>query len=313
MHIGIPRETGPQEGRVAANPSAVRTLVAAGHLVLIEQGAGLASGFGDDDYIRAGAEIAPTAEEVYDRATLLWKVLRPSAHEATLLRPGHTVAALLHQGPPLPEGVRGVALERAGDGRVRAAMSDIAGRLAVEAASVALQRHHGGRGLLLGGVPGVPRASVVVLGAGIAGRGAAGLASALGADVTVLDTDLGALRALPRLRTLLATPHAVERATAEADVVIGAVRDGDGAAPRLLTRAHLALLQPGTVLVDLSITDGGAFESTALTSLAAPSVVVDGVVHIGVPNFAGGVPRTASLALGQAALPFLLDLAGSPS
>lgn len=311
MHIGIPRETGPQEGRVAASPSAVRSLTSAGHTVLVEQNAGLASGFGDDDYIRAGAEIAPTAEEIYDRSVLLWKVLRPSAHESTLLRRGQTVAALLHTGPPLPEGVRGYALERAGDGRVLASMSDIAGRLAVEAASVALQRPHGGRGLLLGGVPGVPRASVVVLGAGTAGRCAASLAAAMGADVTVLDTDLSRLRALPQLRTLVATAHAIERATAEADVVLGAVRDTDGAAPRLLTRAHLALLQPGTVLVDLSVTDGGAFESTVLTSLDAPSVVVDGVVHIGVPNFAGGVPRTASLALGQAALPFLLDLAAA--
>lgn len=309
MYIGIPRETGPQEGRVAASPSAARSLVAGGHAVLVEQSAGLASGFGDDDYIRAGAEIVPTAEEVFDRAGLLWKVLRPSAHEATLLKPGQILAALLHRGPPLPDGVRGLALEQAGDGRVLAAMSDIAGRLAVEAASVALQRPNGGRGLLLGGVPGVPRAAVVVLGAGTAGRGAASLAAAMGADVTVLDTDLGRLRALPHLRTLLATPHAVERATAEADVILGAVRDAAGAAPRLLTRGHLALLQPGAVLVDLSILDGGAFESSTETTLDAPSKLVDGIVHIGVPNFAGGVPRTASLALGQAALPFVLAAA----
>lgn len=307
MRVGVPRETGPQEGRVAATPSAVMALVGAGHAVVVEQGAGLASGFADDEYIRAGGEIAPTAEEVWDRADLVWKVLRPSAHERTLLRPGQRVAALLHTGDPLPEGVEGIALERAGDGRVLAAMSDIAGRLAVEAASIALQRPNGGRGLLLGGVAGVPRASVVVLGAGTAGRGAALLAAAMGADVTVLDTDLGRLRALPT-RTLLATAHTIERATADADVIVGAVRDEDGRAPQLLTRAHLALLQPGAVLVDLSVLDGGAFASTVVTTLDAPAVVIDGIVHIGVPNFAGGVPRTASLALSQAALPFVVSL-----
>jgi len=301
MHIGVPRETGPQEGRVAATPSAVRALVADGHVALVEMDAGLASGLSDDDYLRAGAEIVPTAEELHDRAELVWRVLRPVGHERSLLRPGQVVAALLHDGEPLPDGVEGLALERHPE--VLAAMSELAGRLAVEAASAALQRQNGGRGLLLGGVPGVARAHVVVLGAGTAGRGAATLAAAMGADVTVLDTDLARLRALPGLRTLLATPHTVERSCADADVVIGAVRDGTGAAPRVMSRAHLALLQPGSVLVDLSVTDGGAFESTVPTTLEHPTRLVDGIVHVAVPNFAGGVPRTASPALAQAALP----------
>lgn len=304
MHIGIPRETGPQEGRVAATPSAVRALVAAGHVALVEMDAGLAAGLSDDDYLRAGAEIVPTAEELHHRAALVWRVLRPEGHARSLLRPGQVVAALLHQGEALPEGVDALALE--GFPEVLAAMSEIAGRLAIEAASAALQRQNGGRGLLLGGVPGVPRAHVVVLGAGTAGRGAATLAAAMGADVTVLDVDLGRLRALPGLRTLLATPHTIERTCADADVVVGAVRDAAGRAPRLLTRAHLALLQPGAVLVDLSVTDGGAFASTEPTTLESPTRVVDGVVHVAVPNFAGGVPRTASPALAQAALPHVL-------
>lgn len=314
MRIGIPRETGPGEGRVAATPSTVRALVERGHLVVVEQGAGAASGLVDDEYIRAGAEIAPTAEDVYDRGELLWKVLPPSDHERTLLVPGQRVAALLHAAPALPDGVASLALERwrdrDGSAPVRAAMSEIAGRLAVEAASVALQRAHGGRGLLLGGVPGVPPAEVAILGAGVAGATAARLAAAMGASVTVLDVDVNRLRAMVGLRTALATPAAVERALALSDVVIAAVRDEQGRSPRLATREHLALMNPGTVVVDLSIVDGGAFASTPVTSLEAPAQVVDGIVHVGVPNFAGGVPRTASLALGPAALPAVIEAAG---
>lgn len=320
MLIGVPRETTPDEARVAASPSAVRALRAAGHEVLVEQSAGVPSGWTDDDYIRGGAEIAPTAEELWHRAELVWKVARPAGHELRLLRAGQRVFALLHVGEALPLGVIPLPAERcrAADGSfpVLAAMSGIAGRLAVEAASVALARANGGRGLLLGGVPGVPPAEVVVLGAGVAGTGAAAIAAAMGASVTLLDTELGRLRAvtglhgIPGLRTLVASAHAVERALALADVVVAAVRDGGERAPRVATRAHLALMQPGAVVVDLSVTDGGAFESTVPTTLAAPSTVVDGVVHIGVPNFAGGVPRTASLALSQAALPFVLEAAG---
>jgi alanine dehydrogenase len=303
MRISILRETTWGEARVSAVPSAVRALVAAGHSVLVEQHAGLASGFADDEYIRAGAEISPTAEEAVDRAELIWKVLPPSDHEARLLRPGQRVAALFHALPtPTVEGVTRVALEA--DPAVRVAMGEIGGRLAVEAASVALQRQNGGRGLLLGGLPGVEAARVCVLGAGTAGAVAARLAAAMGAGVDVLDVDVDRLRALhsPGLRTRMATAHQVERALADADVVVAAVRTPDGA-PRLATRAHLALMQPGAVVVDLSILDGGAFESTPRTTLDAPTAIVDGIVHIGVPNLAGAVPRTASVALSQAAFP----------
>ncbi len=308
MRVGIPRETGEGEGRVAASPSAARSLCAAGHEVWVEQGAGAASGFPDDEYIRAGASISPTAEEVFDRAAWVWKVGAPTTHERTLLRADHTVAALLHGvgGPPCTW----LALERcrAADGTlpVLAAMSEIAGRLAVDAATVALAS--GGRGILLGGVPGVEPSRLVVIGGGVAGATAARVASAVGADVQVLDIDVSRLRGLrlPGVSTLLATAHQIERALLHADVVIAAVRQDDATCPRIATRAHLALMQPGAVVVDLSILDGGAFESTVPTTLDKPTTLVDGIVHIGVPNFPGGVPRTASLALSQAALPFVL-------
>jgi alanine dehydrogenase len=286
MRIGIPKETFPGEGRVACAPSAARALAQAGHVVLVEQGAGAASGLGDDEYIRAGAEIAPTAEEIFDRADVVWKVMPLSAHEARLAK------QRVLDYPSL-----------AADETVRAAMSEIAGRLSVEAASHALQRQNGGRGLLLGGVPGVEAASVVVVGAGIAGRGAASLAAAMGAVVRVLDVDVTRLRGLSGVQTVLATPHTVERALALADVVIAAVRAPDGGVPVVATRAHLALMQPGAVVVDLAC---GAFESTPATTLDAPAEEVDGIVHIGVPNFPGAVPRTASVALSQAALPVVL-------
>ncbi|MSP57192.1 MAG: alanine dehydrogenase [Myxococcales bacterium] len=313
MIIGIPRETLPGEGRVAAVPSAVRALRGQRHAVLIEQDAGLRSGFGDDEYIRAGAEIVPTAEELYDRSELVWKVLGPSEHEHSLLRAGLHVLALLPLPVTVPDGVvlhDGLSWPgRHGDFPARVAMSEIAGRLAVEAASHCLQQPNGGRGLLLGGVAGVPPAEVVVLGAGVAGRCAAELAMAMGARVTVLDVALPALRAV-RTTGLVATPAAIERAILQADVVIAAVRVPGARAPRLCQRAHLALMLPGAIVVDLSVAEGGAFESTPVTTLANPSVVVDGVVHIGVPNFAGAVPRTASVALSHAWLDLAAEIAG---
>lgn len=312
MIIGIPRETLAHEGRVAGVPSAVRTLRSLGHGVLIEQEAGVRAGFGDDEYIRAGAEVVPTAEEVIDRSELLWKVEAPSPHELTLLRSGQSMLALLPAPIRLPEGVRahdGLSWPGVhGDFPARVAMSEIAGRMAVEAASHALQQPNGGRGLLLGGVAGVPPAEVVVLGAGVAGRGATDLALAMGARVTVLDISLPALRAV-RTTALVATPSAIERALAGADVVIAAVRTPQQAAPRLCRAAHLSLMQPGAIIVDLSITEGGAFETTPVTTLSHPSVVVGGVVHIGVPNFPGAVPRTASVALSHAWLDLVIRLA----
>lgn len=312
MRVAIPRETYEGEGRVSASPSAARALVALGHEVWVEQAAGVDSGFTDDEYIRAGATVATTAEECFDRGELVWKVLRPSAHERTLLRPGQRVAACHHAGDSIEGFVHLERVEVAGCRPVLEAMSEIAGRLAVEQASMALSRQNGGRGLLLGGVPGVEPARVVVLGAGAAGRAAATVAASVGAAVTVLDTSIARLRGLrlPGVQSRWATAHEVERALVGADVVIAAVREGDGPAPRVATRAHLSLMEPGSVVVDLSIVDGGAFESTPLTTLGRPTALVDGIVHVGVPNLAGGVPRTASIALSQAALPLVVALLG---
>jgi alanine dehydrogenase len=308
--LAIPRETAAGEARVAATPSAVRSLVQRQVPVLVEQDAGLWSGFSDEDYLRAGAEIVPTPEELYARADWIWKVLRPEGYERRLLRAGQRLYCLMHVGESLPEGVEAVALEcweQDGDAPVRAAMAELAGRLAVQAASVALQKQEGGRGLFVGGVPGVEPAAVLVIGAGTGGRNAAMLAAAMGAAVTVLDTRVHALRALniPGIKTLPATPHTVERALAGADVVIAAVREGQGA-PRVAGRGHLGLMRPGAVVVDLSITDGGAFSTTPRTPLGEPAVVVDGIIHIGVPNFAGSVPRTASPAFSFASLSRLM-------
>lgn len=311
MIIGIPRETVAHEGRVASVPSAVRMLHSRGHTVLIEQEAGVRAGFGDDEYIRAGAEIVPTAEELYDRSELVWKVMAPSQHELTLLRAGQSLLALLPTPVKLPEGVTahdGLSWPGVhGDFPARVAMSEIAGRMAVEAASQALQQPNGGRGLLLGGVAGVPPAEVVVLGVGVAGRCATDLALAMGARVTALDISLPALRAV-RTTALVATPAAIERAIAGADVVIAAVRTPGRDAPRLCRAAHLSLMQPGAIVVDLSITEGGAFETTPLTTLVRPSALVGGVVHIGVPNFPGAVPRTASVALSHAWLDLVVEI-----
>lgn len=308
--LGIPKETHPGEGRVSLLPSAVRRLIQAGHAVLVEQDAGLASGLGDEDFLRAGAEIVPTAEELFSRSSWIASVMRPDAHMVQMLRPGQGLSCLLHAGPALPSGVRVEALERweqFGERPVLAAMSELAGRLGVQAASLAMQQQAGGRGLFLGGVPGVPPAEVLVIGAGVAGRAAAHLSAAMGARVTVLDVNLHALRALslPGVHTLIATPHSTERLLAQADVVIVAIR---GEQNRIAGRGHLALMRPGAVIVDLSIVDGGAFASTPVTTLEMPSQIVDGIVHIGVPNFCGAIPRTSSVALSHAALPRLLEV-----
>jgi alanine dehydrogenase len=303
--VGIPRETGPGEGRVAATPSAVAVL-AKQCVVRVEQDAGIASGFSDEDFIRAGAEIVPTAEELYGRSSLIWKVLRPYGHELSLLKPGHTVAGLLYMGEALPEGVQELALEKweqQGVRPVAQGLGAISGRLAIQQAAIALST---GKGIFLGGVPGVEPARVLVIGAGLAGRAAAEAALALGAMVTVLDYQ-PCLYGLPGCRTLMTTPATVERCLGEADVVVVAVRAKEGRAPRIASRGALALMQQGSVVVDMSITEGGGMASTPVTSLENPVAVVEGICHIGVPNLAGAVPRTASVAMAQGALARILE------
>ncbi|WP_347265905.1 alanine dehydrogenase [Paracoccus sp. (in: a-proteobacteria)] len=325
MKIGCPREIKPQEFRVGMTPAAVAEAVAHGHAVLVEAGAGLGSGFVDRDYQAAGAVIAPDAATVYGHADLLVKVKEPQAHERALLRRGQVLFAYLHLAPDpaqtrdlLASGVTAIAYETVTDARgglpLLAPMSEVAGRLAPQVGAWALQKANGGRGVLLGGVPGVRPAQVLIIGGGVVGAAAARVAVGMGAQVTVMD------RSLPRLSWLddlfmgqLTTQHAGAAATAEllrhADIVVGAVLVPGAATPKLVSRAQLAHMQPGSVLVDVAIDQGGCFETSRPTTHHDPIFEVDGIIHYCVANMPGAVARTSTQALGNATLPFVMALA----
>ncbi len=327
MQVGVPKEIFPGEHRVALTPPCVRSLRQDGHFVLVERGAGLGAGVGDVDLMDAGAEVVSTAEEIYARADLIWKVLPPEPSEVGLLKRGQRLFALLHPAAHPARvaqldqlGVAWVAAEGLQEGgrySVQEPMSAVVGRLAVFAGARGLEQQQGGRGLLLGGVPGVPPARVAILGGGVVGRNAARLAVALGADVTVLDLDIHALRQVEagvvgRVGTLLFAPDTVEAALADADLVIGAAAQRGAPSPRLASRAHLQLMKPGAVIVDVAIADGGNFETSRPTTHLAPAYVTDGIVHQAVVNLPGAVARTATLALANAALPFVRRWAAGP-
>ena len=324
MQIGCPKEIKVREDRVGITPSAAREAVAHGHRVLVETGAGLGAGFADADYAAAGAEIAAGAEEVFARAELVVKVKEPLAEERARLREGQLLFAYLHLAADpdqtrelMASGVTAIAYETvtdAGGGLpLLAPMSEVAGRLAPQVGAWALQKVNGGRGVLLGGVPGVAPAEVVVLGGGVAGAQAARIAAGMGADVTVLDLSLPRLRHLaeagPRLRTLHASAGNIEAAVAAADLVIGAVLIPGAAAPTLVSRAQLGGMRPGAAIVDVAIDQGGCFETSRPTTHEDPIYRVDGIVHYCVANMPGAVARTSTLALGNATLTFLLALA----
>jgi alanine dehydrogenase len=319
MIIGVPREIQLQEGRVGLTPSAVAEIVRAGHRVVVQQGAGMECGLLDDEYVRAGAEVAPTIEEVYDRGEMIWKVEPPTGPEPALLRPGRLLLCFLNpEVHPTTPGVLAVAFERIrlpGGGRpILRPMSEVAGRMAIQVGARCLERSAGGRGVLLGGVPGVAPAHVVILGSGVVGWNAMRGAVGLGADVLVLDTDPDRLRPVDdafagRVKTLHASVTNIEESLTWADLVIGAVRKGDAPTPVLASRDHLGLMQPGAAIVDVSVTGGGCFETTRATSHAAPTYTVDGVIHYAVSNMAGTVPRTSTPALVHAALPYGLAIA----
>lgn len=325
MIVGCPRETKNHEYRVGLTPAGARALVAAGHEVLVEAGAGTRVGFPDADYQGAGARIAADAAEVYGRADLVVKVKEPQPPELPLLRPGQILYCYLHLAPApdllkslLERGVSGVAFETITDDRgnlpLLAPMSRIAGRLAPQMGAWALQMANGGSGVLLGGVPGVPPAKVVVIGAGSVGAEAARIAVGMGADVTVLDRGIAKLEGLDalyrgRLRTAVADADTLARETEQADLLVGAALVPGRLAPRLLTRAMLARMRPGSVLVDVSIDQGGIAETSRPTSHTEPLFVAAGVVHYCVPNMPSAVARTATLALAQATLPHALALA----
>jgi len=326
MLVGVPREIKDNEFRVGLTPSAVRELVAHGHKAVVQTGAGEVIDLCDDDYRNAGAEIVADAASVFSRAELVVKVKEPQPSEIAMLREGQVLFTYLHLAPDRPQtdallesGCIAIAYETVTDERgglpLLAPMSEVAGRMSIQAGAHALEREAGGRGVLLGGVPGVPPAKVVVLGGGVVGMNALRMALGLEADVTVIDKSLPRLKELdlafaPALKTRYATTDAIEESVLTADLVIGAVLTPGGTAPRIVTREMIRGMRRGTVVVDVSIDQGGCFETSRPTTHSNPTYVVDGVVHYCVTNMPGAVARTSTFALNNATLPFTLALAG---
>ncbi|MDB5637396.1 MAG: ald [Bradyrhizobium sp.] len=325
MRVGVPKEIKIHEYRVGLTPGTVREYVAAGHSVTVETNAGGGIGASDEAYRKAGAAIADTAAEIFTTSDMIVKVKEPQAREWIQLREGQIIFTYLHLAPD-PEQARGlmasgctaIAYETVTDAKgglpLLAPMSEVAGRLSIEAAGAALKRSAGGRGLLLGGVPGVVPARVVVIGGGVGGTHAARMAVGLGAEVTILDRSIPRLRELDelfagRIRTRFPTTEAIEQEVFAADVVIGAVLVPGASAPKLVTRKMLKSMQQGSVLVDVAIDQGGCFETSRATTHADPTYQVDGIIHYCVANMPGAVPLTSSQALNNATLPFGLAIA----
>lgn len=326
MLVGVPREIKNHEYRVGLVPGAVREYRARGHDVIVETGAGMGIGVEDQAFSAAGAEIVMDAAEIFSRADMIIKVKEPQEAEWSRLREGQILFTYLHLAPD-PEQAKGliksgcsaVAYETITDAHsgslpLLAPMSEVAGRLSIEAAAVALRAVSGGRGLLLGGVPGVAPARIVVLGGGVVGTHAARMAVGLGAEVTIVDRSLPRLRQLDelfggRVRTRVSSIEAIEQEIAGADAVIGAVLVPGAAAPRLVTRPMLKLMKPRAVLVDVAIDQGGCFETSRPTTHDDPTYVVDNIIHYCVANMPGAVPATSSYALNNATLPYGLALA----
>jgi len=325
MLIGIPKEIKNHEYRVGLTPSSVRELTLAGHSALVECNAGAGIGAADADYELAGATIVDSADEVFARAEMIVKVKEPQALERSRLRPGQVLFTYLHLAPDpqqckelVESGAFCIAYEtvtqNAGGLPLLAPMSEVAGRMSIQAAAHSLERAHGGRGMLLGGVPGVAPAKIVILGAGVVGSNAAQMAVGTGAQVVVIDRSVDALRRMDRLlgarvMTMFSNSDNVEEQVLSADVVIGGVLIPGAAAPKLVSRKLLARMKPGSVVVDVAIDQGGCFETSKATTHADPTYVVDDVVHYCVANMPGGVPRTSTYALNNATLPFVLALA----
>ena len=325
MRIGVPTEIKSDEFRVGLVPGSVRELAARGHEVFVQSGAGAGIFADDATYEKAGAKILPTPEAVFDAADMIVKVKEPQAVEYRRLKPHQILFTYLHLAPD-PEQARGLlasgaaaiayetVTDAAGGLPLLAPMSEVAGRLSIEAAAIALRRPTGGRGVLMGGVPGVKPAKVIVLGGGVVGTHAARMAAGLGADVTIIDKSLPRLRQLDelfegRVVTLASTLDAVETAVLDADVVVGAVLVAGASAPKLVSRAMLKSMKRGAVLVDVSIDQGGCFETSRPTTHAKPTFEVDGVIHYCVANMPGAVPTTSAQALNNATLPFVMKLA----
>ena len=322
--VGIPKEIKDHEYRVGATPEVVKALVNAGHKVIVETRAGEKIGFSDALYKAAGATIVGSAKDVFE-ADMVVKVKEPQASEFPLLKEGQVLFTYLHLAPDpiqtkalLEKKVIGIAYETVTDNEGRlpllTPMSEIAGRIAIQAGATALQIANGGKGVRLGGVPGVLPAKVIVIGGGVVGMESARMAMGLGADVTLLDTNVNRLRTLdmyfgPRLKTLYSTQGALEQILPEADLVVGAVLIPGKLAPKLIKKEHLKLMEPGTVLVDVAIDQGGCFETSRPTSHTSPTYSVDGMVHYCVPNMPGACSRTATYALTNATMSYILKLA----
>ncbi len=325
MKIGCPTEIKPQEFRVGMTPNAAREAVAHGHDVLIQAGAGRGAGFEDADYCTAGAVILDTAEEVFASADMIVKVKEPQAVERKMLREGQLLFTYLHLAPDpdqthdlLASGCTAIAYETVTDAQgglpLLAPMSEVAGKLAPQVGAWTLQKANGGRGVLMGGVPGVGPAKVAVIGGGVVGTHAARVAAGMGADVTVLDRSLPRMRYLDDafggvFKTSFASAGNTAEQVMEADMVIGAVLIPGAAAPKLVTRAQLSDMKPGAAIVDVAIDQGGCFETSKATTHQDPIYEVDGVMHYCVANMPGAVARTSTIALGNATMPFLLALA----
>ena len=325
MRVGVPKEVKNREFRVGLTPAGTRELVARGHAVLVETGAGAGVGLTDDAYRAAGAEIADAPTEVFARSALVVKVKEPQPDEIARLRPDQVLFTYLHLAPDpaqarglMASGCTAIAYETVTSARgglpLLAPMSEVAGRMSVQVGAHCLEKRQGGAGVLLGGVPGVAPAVVVILGGGVSGTNAAQMAVGMGAQVAMLDRDLGRLVELDamfhgRVTTLFSTAEAVERWVLQADLVIGAVLVPGATAPKLVSRALVARMRPGSVLVDIAIDQGGCFETSHPTTHEDPTFEVDGVVHYCVANMPGGVARTSTLALTNATLPYVLALA----
>ncbi len=324
MIIGVPKEIKNNENRVAMTPAGVAELKHNGHTVYVQHTAGEGSGFSDDEYIAAGAQILPTIEAVYDIAEMIVKVKEPIELEYKLIKKDQVVFTYFHfaSDRKLTEAMiasRGVCIAyetvRLADHSLPllVPMSEVAGRMSIQEGARFLEKPQGGKGILLGGVPGVPPAKVLVLGAGVVGRNAALMAVGLGADVTIADISLPTLRhvaeTMPRVKTLYSSRHNIESQLPDVDLVVGSVLIPGAKAPKLITRDMLKLMRPGSVIVDVAIDQGGCFETSRPTTHSEPTYVIDGVVHYAVANIPGAVPRTSTLALTNATLPYAIRLA----
>jgi len=325
MIVGIPKEIKNHEYRIGMTPAGVRELIMHGHKVLVQTNGGSAIGFEDDDYIRAGAEILDSAEAVFAQAEMIIKVKEPQPNECKMLRPGQLLFTYLHLAPDplqtellLESGATAIAYETVtganGGLPLLAPMSEVAGRMSVQAGAHHLEKAQGGNGMLLGGVPGVEAAKVLVIGGGVVGTNATRMAVGMGAQVTVLDRSLSRLQHLDdlfqgRVATIYSTQDAIEQYALEADLVVGAVLIPGASAPKLISEDLVGRMKKGAVMVDVAIDQGGCFETSTATTHQDPTYVVDDVVHYCVANMPGGVARTSTMALTNATLPCAIQLA----